>query len=142
MGRSFRLEAAEAAEPGGHDASRVDTGWERHRRAGKLSEGPAIVDGEGTHSADSALVHVQRASVRAHAGVGRPNPGGVADNRAADQGQSPIGCDLVAEISPDPVFTANRYRPSGVMVTQHGAVWSSATGLAPMEVSDPLKATL
>src|ERR1700722_12617528 len=26
------------------------------------------------------------------------------------------------EIVPDPVFTVNRYRPSGVIVTQHGAV--------------------
>ena len=40
------------------------------------------------------------------------------------------------------MFTANRYLPLGLMATQQGAVWSSATGLAPIEVSDPLKATL
>ena len=46
------------------------------------------------------------------------------------------------EISPDPVFTVNRNSPSCVISIQHGAVWSSANGVAPIEDSDPLWATL
>src|ERR1700733_226945 len=41
------------------------------------------------------------------------------------------------EMVPDPVLTANRWRPSGLIVTQHGAVCWSATGELPIEVSTP-----
>src|SRR5271155_316115 len=56
--------------------------------------------------------------------------------------RDPLGAIWLLETSPDPVFTANRNLPLGLMATQQGAVWSSGTGLAPIDVSDPLKATL
>src|ERR1700722_9996876 len=40
---------------------------------------------------------------------------------------------------PDAVFTVNRNWPSWVISTQHGAIWLSANGEAPIEVSVPLK---
>ncbi len=41
-----------------------------------------------------------------------------------------------------PVLTANRYLPSGEISTQHGAVWPSAYGEAPIELSAPAVETL
>src|ERR1700694_1378995 len=41
-----------------------------------------------------------------------------------------------------PVLTVNRYLPSCEISTQHGAVWWSAYGEAPMELKVPLWATL
>ena len=38
------------------------------------------------------------------------------------------------------VLTANRYRPSWLISTQHGAVWRSANGDEPIEVRAPLSA--
>src|SRR3954452_5117690 len=43
---------------------------------------------------------------------------------------------------PDPVFTVNRNSPSRVISTQHGAVWTSANGDAPIDESAPSAATL
>src|ERR1700733_13923236 len=43
---------------------------------------------------------------------------------------------------PDPVFTVNRNLPSWVISTQHGAVWLSANGEAPIGDSAPSQATL
>ena len=40
------------------------------------------------------------------------------------------------------MFTVNRNCPLWVISIQHGAVWSSANGLDPIDVSDPLHATL
>ena len=40
------------------------------------------------------------------------------------------------------MFTVNRNCPSWVISIQHGAVWSSANGLDPIDVNDPLYATL
>ena len=37
------------------------------------------------------------------------------------------------------MLTVNRKRPSWLISTQHGAVWSSANGDAPIEVSVPLR---
>ena len=48
----------------------------------------------------------------------RANPGRAADNGAADERQGPVRCDLVARDLTDPVFTANRSVPLGVMATQ------------------------
>lgn len=45
-------------------------------------------------------------------------------------------------MSPDPVFTVNRNCPLWVTSIQHGAVWSSANGEAPIDDSDPSEATL
>src|ERR1700722_8684657 len=36
--------------------------------------------------------------------------------------RAPPGAIEYREMAPDPVFTANRYCPSGLIVTQHGAV--------------------
>src|SRR5579864_533372 len=43
---------------------------------------------------------------------------------------------------PEAVFTVNRKFPSWVISTQHGAVWLSANGDAPIELSVPSAATL
>ena len=40
------------------------------------------------------------------------------------------------------MFTVNRNWPLWLISTQHGAVWSSAKGLAPIDVSAPLNPTL
>ena len=46
------------------------------------------------------------------------------------------------EMEVDAVLTANRYLPSGVMVTQQGAVWLSANGEPVIEFRAPLGATV
>ena len=63
-------------------------------RARKLGEVPAV-HGELTHGADSALVHVQRPAVVAQAGVNGTDAPGVADRRAAQERQGPVGRDGV-----------------------------------------------
>src|ERR1700694_3875178 len=40
------------------------------------------------------------------------------------------------------VFTAQRYAPSCEISTQQGAVWPSANGEDPIEVTEPLEVTL
>src|SRR6266568_1139264 len=50
----------------------------------------------------------------------------------------PPGVIKYRETEPEAVFTVNRNRPSWVISTQHGAVWLSANGEEPIEVSVPL----
>src|SRR5271169_1920044 len=49
----------------------------------------------------------------------------------------PSGAIWKREIVPDAVFTVNRNRPSWVISTQHGAIWSSANGEPATEVRVP-----
>src|ERR1700722_236469 len=53
--------------------------------------------------------------------------------------RAPPGAIEYREMVPDPVLTANRWRPSGLIVTQHGAVCWSATGELPIEASTPAR---
>ena len=48
---------------------------------------------------------------------------GVADRRAAEDGQGPVGRNGVTRDLTDPVFTVNRNCPLWVISIQHGAVW-------------------
>src|ERR1700678_2937974 len=51
--------------------------------------------------------------------------------------RAPPGAIEYREMAPDPVLTANRQRPSGLIVTRHGAVCWSAAGELPIEASTP-----
>ena len=72
----------------------MSAGGERNGRAGKLCE-VSTVHGEGTYGAGLALVHVQRPTVVAQAGVNGADAPSSADGRAAEEGQGPVGRDGV-----------------------------------------------
>ena len=54
----------------------------------------------------------------------------------------PMGAIAYVEISADPVSSAYRYSPSGLITCQHGAVWKSANGEAPIGDNVPLAESL
>src|SRR6201997_599608 len=58
--------------------------------------------------------------------VGRPS-----------RASSPPGSIAYREMVPDPVLTANRYLPLGLIISQQGAVCWSAYGESPIGVSAP-----
>src|SRR5437763_5630809 len=55
-------------------------------------------------------------------------PAGSLTGEEGSSVRAPPGAIEKREIVPDAVFTVNRNRPSWLISTQHGAIWSSANG--------------
>ena len=126
----FRLVVASGRHDG--DAERGRACRQRRRRRRELRQ-RAAVHREPADRCDRGVHHVQVRDRHVEPRVERPDPGPAAERRgpgsAATRSRGSGSCEIVVL----PVFTANRYRPSCEISTQHGAVCWSANGEPPID---------